>query len=58
MLLDGQQKTVASGKSQRDTGQPNRLTVPLQAPLRPGDYYVRWHVLSVDGHKPAAIALA
>lgn len=50
-LLDGQQKAVASGKAQRDAGQPNRLTVPLQAPLRPGDYQVRWHVLSVDGHK-------
>ncbi|MGO1344383.1 copper homeostasis periplasmic binding protein CopC [Chromohalobacter japonicus] len=27
------------------------LTAPIETPLEPGRYEVKWHVLSVDGHK-------
>jgi len=27
------------------------LTAPVETPLEPGRYDVKWHVLSVDGHK-------
>lgn len=42
-VATGDAKLVGTG----DTG----LTVPLAAPLAAGTYSVKWHVLSVDGHK-------
>ena len=27
------------------------MIVPMVAPLTPGSYTVKWHVVSVDGHK-------
>ena len=50
-LLDGRQKPVASEKVQQDAQQHSRLILPLKKPLAAGDYQVKWHVLSVDGHK-------
>ncbi|MCU5775875.1 CopC domain-containing protein YobA [Erwiniaceae bacterium BAC15a-03b] len=38
-------------KAQRNGAQKNQLIVPLEKPLPGGTYQVKWHVLSVDGHK-------
>ncbi|MXS20545.1 copper homeostasis periplasmic binding protein CopC [Pseudomonas oryzihabitans] len=49
--LDGQAGTaittgkVISGRDERT------LDVPLEAPLEPGRYQVKWRVLAKDGHK-------
>lgn len=49
--LDGQASTaittgkVISGRDERT------LDVPLEAPLTPGRYQVKWRVLAKDGHK-------
>lgn len=49
--LDGQASTaittgkVISGRDERT------LDVPLEAPLAPGRYQVKWRVLAKDGHK-------
>lgn len=32
-------------------GEDKTLAVPVSAPLEPGAYEVKWHVLSSDGHK-------
>lgn len=50
-VRDAKNKTVAHEKTEFDAKQGNRLTVPFAAPLKPGEYQVSWHVLSVDGHK-------
>ena len=50
-LLDAHQQSIGSEKAQLDASQHNRLILPLRAPLRPGNYQVDWHVLSVDSHK-------
>ncbi len=42
---------VATGKPQIDGAANTRLIVPLAAPLAAGRYQVKWHVVSVDGHK-------
>ncbi|MBP2167027.1 methionine-rich copper-binding protein CopC [Erwinia toletana] len=46
---DNQAMPVA--KAQRNGAQKNQLIVPLEKPLPGGKYEVKWHVLSVDGHK-------
>jgi len=40
-------KTGEAALSDKDTG----LTVPVLGTLPAGDYTVKWHVLSTDGHK-------
>ena len=49
-LQDASGSQVQPGKAQLSNGDKT-LTVPLQSALRPGDYTVKWHVLSADGHK-------
>lgn len=49
-LQDASGSLVQQGKAQLSNGDET-LTIPLQSALRPGDYTVKWHVLSVDGHK-------
>ena len=49
-LQDASGSLVQQGKAQL-TNEDETLTIPLQSALRPGDYTVKWHVLSVDGHK-------
>ncbi|MBP1852789.1 copper homeostasis periplasmic binding protein CopC [Rhizobium halophytocola] len=49
-LLDASGSPVQQGKAQLSNGD-DTLTIPLQSRLKPGDYTVKWHVLSTDGHK-------
>ena len=49
-LQDASGSLVQQGKAQLSNGDET-LTIPLQSALRPGDYTVKWRVLSVDGHK-------
>ncbi|MFS2225542.1 CopC domain-containing protein YobA [Pantoea sp. B65] len=42
---------VPVAKAQRNGAGKNQLIVPLEKPLTSGNYQVKWHVLSVDGHK-------
>lgn len=42
---------VATGAAAVDPSDAKTLVVPLTAPLPPGVYVVRWHVVSVDTHK-------
>ncbi|UGA52961.1 MULTISPECIES: copper homeostasis periplasmic binding protein CopC [Dickeya] len=44
-------QTVPVGKATVESDHRNVLVVPLEKPLVSGNYQVRWHVLSVDGHK-------
>lgn len=44
-------KAVPLAKAQRNGAKKNELIVPLEKPLTSGAYQVKWHVLSVDGHK-------
>lgn len=44
-------KAVPLAKAQRNGAEKNQLIVPLEQPLTSGAYQVKWHVLSVDGHK-------
>lgn len=46
-----QQHAVATGKLTRSADNPIQVTVPVAETLRPGEYTVAWHVVSVDGHK-------
>ncbi|MCQ3892836.1 CopC domain-containing protein YobA [Klebsiella quasipneumoniae] len=46
-----QQHAVATGKLTRNADNPTQVTVPVAETLRPGEYTVAWHVVSVDGHK-------
>ena len=46
-----QQHAVATGKLTRSADNPAQVTVPVSETLRPGEYTVAWHVVSVDGHK-------
>jgi len=49
-LLDASGSSVLQGKAQLSNGD-DTLTIPLQSTLKPGDYTVKWHALSADGHK-------
>ncbi|ORM75068.1 hypothetical protein HA48_01020 [Pantoea wallisii] len=50
-LLNEQNQPVAVEKMQRNDKQHDQLIVPIGEPLPAGRYQVKWHVLSVDGHK-------
>ncbi|MDF3917869.1 copper homeostasis periplasmic binding protein CopC [Salinicola salarius] len=49
-LSDGDGNAVVLGNAtlENDDMTP---TAPVETPLEPGRYDVKWHVLSVDGHK-------
>jgi copper resistance protein C len=49
-LLDASGSPAQQGKAQLSNGD-DTLTIPLQSTLKPGDYTVKWHALSADGHK-------
>jgi methionine-rich copper-binding protein CopC len=49
-LLDASGTPVQQGKAKLSNG-GDTLTIPLQSALKPGDYTVKWHALSTDGHK-------
>ncbi|EOL8988686.1 CopC domain-containing protein YobA [Cronobacter dublinensis] len=44
-------KTLKTGAVKRAPNDDKQLVAPLAAPLASGEYQVRWHVVSVDGHK-------
>ena len=50
-LLGADKHSLVGDKAQQDAQQRNRLILALKTPLAAGDYQVKWHVLSVDGHK-------
>lgn len=46
-----EQAAVKTGAVKRNEKDNKQLIVPLEESLKPGDYQVDWHVVSVDGHK-------
>jgi methionine-rich copper-binding protein CopC len=48
-VMDSAGRRVDAGKMRVDRGNPQQIHVPLRA-LAPGQYTVRWRVLSVDTH--------
>lgn len=46
-----QQQTVKIGAVKRNDNDKSQLIVPIEQALKPGQYTVEWHVVSVDGHK-------
>ncbi|WP_279044989.1 CopC domain-containing protein YobA [Cedecea davisae] len=46
-----QQANVKTGKVKLNATDNKQLIVPVEEALKPGDYSVDWHVVSVDGHK-------
>ena len=51
IALAGPGGAVATGAASLDAKDGVTLTVPLDAPLAPGNYHVEWHVLARDGHR-------
>lgn len=45
------QESVKTRAAKRNEQDKTQLIVPLDASLKPGQYQVKWHVVSVDGHK-------
>ncbi|AUU85951.1 CopC domain-containing protein YobA [Leclercia adecarboxylata] len=50
-LTDDKQQPVALGAVKRNEKDPTQLIVPMTSSLTAGTYQVKWHVVSVDGHK-------
>jgi len=44
------EKAIATGKPELKAESDSRLLIPITADLRPGNYTVKWHALSKDGH--------
>jgi methionine-rich copper-binding protein CopC len=52
LTLTGPQQTVVkTGTAKRNEKDDKQLIVPVEEAMKPGDYQVEWHVVSVDGHK-------
>lgn len=52
LTLTGPQQTVVkTGTAKRNEKDDKQLIVPVEEAMKPGDYQVDWHVVSVDGHK-------
>ncbi|MGP3593264.1 CopC domain-containing protein YobA [Vagococcus sp. WN89Y] len=50
-LTGPQQQVIRTGSAKRNEKDKKQMIVPLEQPLTPGKYAVKWHVVSVDGHK-------
>lgn len=50
-LTGPQQAQVPVGAVKLNAKDNTQLIVPVEQSLKPGDYTVDWHVVSVDGHK-------
>lgn len=50
-LTGPQQATVPVGAVALNEKDNKQMTVPVEQTLTSGDYTVKWHVVSVDGHK-------
>lgn len=46
-----QEALVKTGVAKRNEKDSKQLIVPIEESLKPGEYLVDWHVVSVDGHK-------
>lgn len=46
-----QEAAVKTGAVKRNEKDNKQLIVPVEESLKPGEYLVDWHVVSVDGHK-------
>lgn len=46
-----QESAVKMGAVTRNEKDDKQLIVPVEESLKPGEYRVDWHVVSVDGHK-------
>ncbi|WP_435926825.1 CopC domain-containing protein YobA [Dryocola sp. BD613] len=46
-----QEAAVKTGAVKRNEKNNKQLIVPIEESLKPGEYLVDWHVVSVDGHK-------
>lgn len=46
-----QEAKVKTGEVKLNEKDNNQLIVPVEESLKPGEYSVDWHVVSVDGHK-------
>ncbi|MEH3022842.1 MAG: copper homeostasis periplasmic binding protein CopC [Pseudomonas oryzihabitans] len=49
--LDGEASTAITTGKVISATDSRTLEVPLEAPLQPGRYQVKWRVLAKDGHK-------
>jgi len=49
-LVTDDGRTIATGQAIVDPGNDKQLVLTLP-PLVPGQYWVRWHVVSVDTHR-------
>ncbi|WP_039056616.1 CopC domain-containing protein YobA [Enterobacter sp. Bisph1] len=50
-VSNSQQQIIKTGAVKRNEKDNTQMIVPLEEPLTPGKYTVKWHVVSVDGHK-------
>lgn len=50
-LTGPQQALIPVGTAKLNEKDNTQLIVPVEQALKPGDYTVDWHVVSVDGHK-------
>lgn len=50
ILQDASGSQIQQSKARLSNGDET-LTIPLQSALGPGNYTVKWHVLSADGHR-------
>ncbi len=50
-ITGSQQQTVKTGVVKRNDNDKTQLIVPIEQALKPDQYTVEWHVVSVDGHK-------
>jgi len=50
-VTNSQQQIIKTGAVKRNEKDKTQMIVPLEESLTPGKYTVKWHVVSVDGHK-------
>ncbi|WP_021015711.1 copper homeostasis periplasmic binding protein CopC [Prodigiosinella confusarubida] len=50
-LTGSHHQRISTAKTELTPGMHNQLSVVLAKPLSSGRYQVKWHALSVDGHK-------
>ncbi|MBB1201301.1 CopC domain-containing protein YobA [Enterobacteriaceae bacterium 89] len=50
-LTGPQQTRIPLGSVKLNEKDNTQLIVPVESALKPGEYQVDWHVVSVDGHK-------
>ncbi|QMI05470.1 CopC domain-containing protein YobA [Citrobacter sp. RHB25-C09] len=51
VITGPKQEQIKTQPAKRNEQDKTQLIIPLGEALKPGDYTVSWHVVSVDGHK-------